>query len=70
MLLSLVFNDFADMKNSAEKFIQFQVPSWVLLSIHAGHTFVAGLASFRIYRETRDPFWADKGKEYKERITT
>ncbi|KAL3797973.1 hypothetical protein HJC23_013211 [Cyclotella cryptica] len=70
MLLSLVFNDYHELKKSSEKFMKVRVPSWVLLSIHAGHFFIASLASFRIYRETRDTSWAKKGKQYKERIVS
>jgi ATP-dependent RNA helicase DDX31/DBP7 len=68
MLLSVVFNDYGEMKTSTENFIEFQVPSWVLLSIHAGHFFIVSLSSFRIYRETHDPLWAERGKQYKERV--
>lgn len=57
------------MKKNAEKFIEVQVPSWVLLSIHAGQSFIVSLASFQIYHETQDRFWAKIGKEYKEKIT-
>ncbi|KAL7475270.1 hypothetical protein ACHAW6_001191, partial [Cyclotella cf. meneghiniana] len=68
MLLSLLINDYNEMKKSTENFIEFQVPSWVLLSIHAGHFFIVSLSSFRIYRETHDPLWAKRGKQYKERV--
>ena len=68
MLLSLVFNDYSKMKENTEKFIEYRGQSWVLLSIHAGHIFIASLASFRIFRETGDPHWVKEGKKYEERV--
>jgi len=70
MFLSLVFNNFDEMKSSTEKFLECRMPSWNLLSGHAVHAFIGGLASFRIYRETRDPLWAQRGEQFKRRIKT
>jgi hypothetical protein len=44
------------------------MPSWNLLSGHAVHSFIGGLASFRIYRETRDPLWAQRAEHFRQRI--
>ncbi|KAL3778655.1 hypothetical protein HJC23_008639 [Cyclotella cryptica] len=68
MFLSLVFNNYDDMKHSAEKFFEFNMPSWHLLSAHAGHVFIGGLVSFRIFRETCNPLWATRGEAFKDRI--
>eukprot|EP00804_Cyclotella_cryptica_P026389 CCRYP_020284-RA/>CCRYP_020284-RA protein AED:0.07 eAED:0.07 QI:0/0.5/0.2/1/1/1/5/346/1279 len=70
MFLSLVFNNYDDMKHSAEKFFEFNMPSWHLLSAHAGHVFIGGLVSFRIFRETCNPLWATRGEAFKDRIHT
>ncbi|KAL3778656.1 hypothetical protein HJC23_008640 [Cyclotella cryptica] len=70
MFISLVFNNYDEMKHNAEKFLEFRMPSWFLLSGHAVHAFIGGLVSFRIFRETRDPLWAQRGVQFKERIRT
>jgi tetratricopeptide (TPR) repeat protein len=68
MFLSLVFNNYDEMKLSAEKFLELRKPSWHLLSGHAIHSFISGLASFLIYRETADPFWALQGERFRQRL--
>lgn len=65
-----MFNNFDEIEQSTEKFFEFRMPSWYLLSGHAGHTFFGGLASFRCFRETRDPLWSQRGEQSKERINT
>eukprot|EP00804_Cyclotella_cryptica_P002686 CCRYP_009601-RA/>CCRYP_009601-RA protein AED:0.04 eAED:0.04 QI:400/1/1/1/0.8/0.66/6/302/1357 len=70
LFVSLVFNNYDDMKCSAEKFFEFRMPSWHLLTAHATHAFIGGLASFRIYRETHDPIWTQRAAECKARIRT
>eukprot|EP00804_Cyclotella_cryptica_P007107 CCRYP_014514-RA/>CCRYP_014514-RA protein AED:0.02 eAED:0.01 QI:0/1/0.8/1/1/1/5/397/1398 len=67
---SLVFNNYEEMKLSAENFLKFTTPSWNLLSGHSVHTLIGGLASFRIYRETNDLMWAQRGNQFKERMKT
>jgi len=70
MFLFLVLNEYDDMKHSAEKFFEFSMPSWQLLSGHAVHAYIGGLASFRIFRETSDPLWAQRGAQLKARMHT
>lgn len=70
MFLSLVFNNYDEMIMSTEKFLESSMPSWQLLSGHAVHAFIGGLASFRIYRETQNPVWAQRGEKFKQRIKT
>eukprot|EP00804_Cyclotella_cryptica_P029852 CCRYP_010780-RC/>CCRYP_010780-RC protein AED:0.08 eAED:0.08 QI:0/0.8/0.66/1/0.8/0.66/6/45/1317 len=70
MFVSFVFNNYVDMKCNAEKFFEYRMPSGHLLTGHAVHAFIGGLASFRIYRETHEPMWAQRGEEYKERMRT
>ena len=70
MFLSLVFNNFNELKLSTEKFFESRMPSLILLASHLGHTFIGGLASFRIYRETRDPLWAQRGEQFQHKIKT
>ncbi len=64
----MILNNYAEMKRSAERFIEVQVPSWNLLAGHFVQSFLVSLASYRVYRETGDPLWAERGKEYQERI--
>ena len=35
----------------------------ILLSNHIYHTFIVGLASYRLYRETNDANWLERGKQ-------
>ena len=56
------------MKCNAEKFFEITLPSWYLQAGYAVHTFFLGLASYNIYRETRDELWAQRGKMLRERI--
>ena len=58
------------MKQNAEKYIEIRMPSWFLLSNQAIQNFYLGIASFRIFRETHDPIWAERGRQQKEKITT
>lgn len=66
----MVFNQYDEMISSAQKYFDLKVPSWHLLSSHAVHAFIGGLASFRIFRETRDSLWAQRGAQFKKRIAT
>jgi hypothetical protein len=42
--------------------------NWLLSSAYAGHEFFGGLVSFRIYRETGDSLWLERGKLCKSTI--
>jgi hypothetical protein len=70
MFESLVFNRYEDMKQNAEKFFEVRMPSWYLQAGFALHAFIGGLISYRVYRETCDPLWAERGREFKARIQT
>lgn len=69
LFVATIFNEFNEMKQSAEKFIELKLPSWFLLSNQTIHSFYIGLASFRIFRETFDPLWVERGRWHKEKIT-
>ncbi|KAL7481155.1 hypothetical protein ACHAW6_006837, partial [Cyclotella cf. meneghiniana] len=56
--------------HNAEKFFEINMPSWHLLSAHAAHAFIGGLASFQIFRETHNPLWALRGEQFQQRINT
>eukprot|EP00804_Cyclotella_cryptica_P005299 CCRYP_015795-RD/>CCRYP_015795-RD protein AED:0.06 eAED:0.06 QI:0/1/0.8/1/0.75/0.6/5/465/1505 len=69
MFLCLVLNGSDDLKQCVVKFIEFDMPSWFLLSGRAIQSFITSLASFKIYRETGDLLWAERAKTHKERIS-
>jgi hypothetical protein len=56
------------MKLHAEKYFEYRMTSWYLQAGHAQHAFYVGLVSYRIYRETKDTIWLERGREFKERI--
>ncbi|KAL7482315.1 hypothetical protein ACHAW6_007990 [Cyclotella cf. meneghiniana] len=62
MFISFVLNIYNDMRQYAEKFFEVRKSSWLLISAYAGHEFFGGLVSFRIYRETGDSIWLERGK--------
>lgn len=62
MFISFVLNIYNDMRQYAEKFFEVRKSSWLLISAYAGHEFYGGLVSFRIYRETGDSVWLERGK--------
>eukprot|EP00956_Cyclotella_meneghiniana_P034704 scaffold107625_cov38-Cyclotella_meneghiniana.AAC.1 len=59
-----------EMKCSTEKYFEIALSSCCLQAGHAVQTFFLGLASYRIYRETREELWAQRGKKLRERIQT
>ncbi|KAL7474479.1 hypothetical protein ACHAW6_003989 [Cyclotella cf. meneghiniana] len=70
MVASLVFNNYDEMKVSTETYLQVRMAPWHLIAGHIGHFFFAGLASFRIFRETHDPLWAQRGEQFTQRVKT
>lgn len=68
MFLSFILNIYDDMKWYAEKFFEVRTSSWLLISAYVGHEFFGGLVSFRIYRETRDSTWLERGKQCQSTI--
>ncbi|KAL3795154.1 hypothetical protein HJC23_007382 [Cyclotella cryptica] len=63
MFLFFLLNNYDELKRYGERFFEFRMPSWLLLSSHIEHEFFGGLVSFRIYRETRDILWLERGKQ-------
>eukprot|EP00956_Cyclotella_meneghiniana_P028252 scaffold65139_cov50-Cyclotella_meneghiniana.AAC.2 len=68
VIVSLVFDNVDEMKCYAEKYFDITSNDWYLQSVYAGHFFCLGLASFRIYRETREELWAQRANKLRERI--
>lgn len=66
--VALIFNNYHDIKENGEKFTKLEYRPWLLIASDAFQAFVIGLASFRIYRETQDPLWLEKAKDFQERI--
>ena len=53
--------DHDDMKAYTEKFFANHLMTWFLMSNQVFQSYISGLVSFCLYRETRDPLWAEKG---------
>lgn len=56
------------MKKCGEKFKEKGLQSWLLLSSYSFQFFVIGLVYYRIFRETCESMWAEKAKEYQDKI--
>ena len=65
-----MFDNVKEMKCSTEKYFEIALSSCCLQAGHAVQTFFLGLASFRLYRETREELWAQRGEKLRERIQT
>ncbi|KAL3804135.1 hypothetical protein HJC23_013654 [Cyclotella cryptica] len=68
LFLALILNKYYDLKRSAEKFFEVRLPTCNFLTGRVAHAFNGGLASFRIYRETGDPLWAERGRACKQSV--
>ena len=66
---ALVFDKYDDMKKYGEKFKKDRLESWFLMSAYSFQAFVIGLVYYRIFRETDEPIWAEKAKEYQTKVT-
>ena len=64
-----MFNNYSEIKPFAEKFIEYRLSSWFLLSVAVPHELYLGLASFRIFRETKNDDWMERGKKCREKMT-
>ena len=62
MYLAFLWNR-EDLKERYEYFREFEYSSGPLMYNGAVHSFIAGLASFRLYRQTRDSIWVNRGAE-------
>ena len=54
------------MKERCEDFLGLLVDSSVILYVHAIFTYITSLASFKIYRKTKDLMWLNRGKKLKQ----
>ena len=69
MFSSLVFNKYDDMKSYGVEFKEIDsVETWYLVSCYSFRIFFIGLVFYRIFRETHEPVWAEKAKEYQVKI--
>eukprot|EP00804_Cyclotella_cryptica_P002796 CCRYP_009345-RA/>CCRYP_009345-RA protein AED:0.19 eAED:0.19 QI:12/1/1/1/1/0.75/4/153/1027 len=68
MFLSLLLNIYDDMKRHGEIFFELRMSSWLLILSNVGHEFFGGLVAFRIYRETGNTLWLDRGKQCKSSV--
>lgn len=67
LYLSLLFDE-NDLKERCEEFICSQLSSCVVLYVYAVFAFIAGLASFKVYRQTKEAIWASRGREFKQKV--
>ncbi|KAL3787586.1 hypothetical protein HJC23_000074 [Cyclotella cryptica] len=66
--LSLVLNAYDDVRQCAENFLKFRGSYWFANSSRAVMEFFMGLAAFRIYRETGEAQWLERGKQSKSML--
>jgi tetratricopeptide (TPR) repeat protein len=57
-----------NLKESCEQFHQKEVQSGCICFNETVHAFIAGLASYQLYRETEDFFWYERGKKRLDEI--
>ena len=59
-----------NLKECYEAFLTTDVEEYVLMIARAYRTFIAGLAAFRIYRETCDSLWMSLGTKHMREMRT
>jgi tetratricopeptide (TPR) repeat protein len=52
-----------NLKECCEQFHQKEIQSGCIVFHETAHAFIAGLASYQLYRETEDFFWYERGKK-------
>jgi len=57
-----------NLKECFEAFLTTDIEEYVLMIARAHRAFIAGLAAFRLYRETRDSLWMSIGTESTEEM--
>lgn len=58
-----------DLKEYTETFfVMFERKTWLLLSGELDEVLIVGLSSFRIYRDTNDLLWLERGVKCKEQM--
>lgn len=68
MHLSLLLNNLDSMRQHGERFFELRMSSWLLIMSNIGHEFFGGLVSYRMYRESGDALWLERGKQCKSSI--
>ncbi len=68
MYLHFMFREFNDMKMFAEKFFGVKFHNWVFHFPYTCQKFYGGLVAFWVYRQTKDPTWAERGRSAKYAI--
>ncbi|KAL7541084.1 hypothetical protein ACHAXR_010617 [Thalassiosira sp. AJA248-18] len=61
MYISFMLREYDQMKDCAEQYFEYNLRSWAILYIFTAETYVSGLVSFWIYRQSNDPKWAERG---------
>jgi hypothetical protein len=65
MYLHFMFREYEGMKVFAEQFYSVNVHNFVLHFTQAGQKFYGGLVAFRVYRQTNDYSWVERGRAAK-----
>ena len=65
MYLHFMFREYEGMKVFAEQFYSVNVHNYVLHFPQAGQKFYGGLVAFRVYRQTNDYSWVERGRAAK-----
>ena len=69
MFIALIYDDVEEMRHFAKEYFEIiTMPTWFLLQSRIAQTFHLGLASFRIYRETQEELWAQRGRHLREKM--
>jgi hypothetical protein len=53
----------SDVAECCKTFIESRLKDFWLVFNSVYHVFLVGFTSFKVYRDTRDPSWADRGKK-------
>ncbi|KAL7465066.1 hypothetical protein ACHAXS_006557 [Conticribra weissflogii] len=61
--IAFIYRDFDSTVTSMEKYFDGKLEMWTLLNFTAGKCFIIGLASFWIYRRTKDRKWYERGSQ-------
>ena len=68
LYVSLMFNNSYRLKECAENFLELKELSLFLISGDASQVFIFGLSCYNLFRLTRDPLWAERGRKCRERM--
>ena len=65
MYIHFMFREYDDMKMFAEKSFSMNNHNWVFHFPFTSQKFYGGIVAFWVYRQTKDPIWAERGRSAK-----